>query len=215
MNPARFLAPSLRVLLAALMLTLGIALAATTANAGNAARTPEEEVSILIAQGRYAAAERLALAELRRDTATEGARSLRVALWQNRLGQVAQLEGRYQQALDRFRLAHDIRRTRLGPTHGDTLIAAGNMSLVLARLGRWREAEPMLRKTLAGNRRLLGDTHPRTVTNMTNLGLLCLTLAARRKPARFSRKPSPQHARSGSPAATISPRRFQTSPRST
>jgi CHAT domain-containing protein len=176
MNPARSVAPTLRVLLTAFMLALGIALLATTAEASNAARTPEEDVSILIAQGRYAAAERLALAELRRDTATEGARSLRVALWQNRLGQIAQLEGRYQQALDRFRLAHDIRRARLGPTHGDTLIAAGNMSLVLARLGRWREAEPMMRETLAGNRRLLGDTHPRTVTNMTNLGLLCLDL---------------------------------------
>ena len=131
---------------------------------------------MLIARGQYTAAERIALAQLRKDAAAEGPRSLRAAFWQNRLGQVAELDGRYQLALDRFRLALEIRRARLGPTHGDTLIAAGNMSLVLGTLGRWREAEPLMRETLAGNRRLLGDTHPRTVTNMTNLGLLCMDL---------------------------------------
>ena len=160
----------------ALLLALALALGSPAPAAAQPQRTPAEEVSILIAQGKYAAAERLALAQLRKDAAEEGPRSLRAAFWQNRLGQVAELDGRYQLALDRFRLALDIRRARLGPVHADTLIAAGNMSLVLSTLGRWREAEPLMRETLVGNRRLLGDTHPRTVTNMTNLGLLCMDL---------------------------------------
>jgi len=155
---------------------LALALAAPAPAAAPQQRTPAEEVSVLIARGQYAAAERIALAQLRREAAEDSPRSLQAAFWQNRLGQVAQLDGRHQLALDRFRLAFDIRRVRLGRKHGDTLIAAGNLSLALGTLGRWREAEPLLRETLAGNRRLLGDTHPRTVTNMTNLGLLCMDL---------------------------------------
>lgn len=162
--------------LAGLLLLLGLSAALPASGQGSPARTPAVEFSVLIAEGKYAAAERLALAELRRDSATDGARSLKAAFWQNRLGQVAERDGRYQLAHDRFRIALDIRRARLGPAHGDTLIAAGNLSLILARLGRWREAEPMMRETLAGNRRLLGETNPRTVTNMTNLGLLCIDL---------------------------------------
>jgi CHAT domain-containing protein/Tfp pilus assembly protein PilF len=172
----RSLVQRLKPLLLAAILAMALPVAGAHAQTGPANRKPEEEVSRLIAQGNYPAAERMALAELKRDASEEGPRSLRAALWHNRLGQVAQLDGRYERALERFRLSRDIRRDRLGASHGDTLIAQGNMSLVLARLGRWREADPMMREVLAGNRRLLGDGHPRTVTNMTNLGLLSMDL---------------------------------------
>ena len=159
-----------------ILLALGFGLAQAASQPIGQPVKPEDEVSRLIAQGKYTAAERMALDELARDTRETGARSLRVALWYNRLGQVAHLEGRYDLALKRFRTAHEIRRTRLGPDHGDTLIAQNNIALVLAKLGNWRQAEVMMRETLAGNRRLLGIDHPRTVTTMTNLGLLCLDM---------------------------------------
>ncbi len=159
-----------------ILLALGLGLTQAASQPSGQPVKPEDEVSRLIAQGKYAAAERMALDELARDARETGARSLRVALWYNRLGQVAHLEGRYDLALKRFRTAHEIRRTRLGPDHGDTLIAQNNIALVLAKLGNWRQAEVMMRETLAGNRRLLGIDHPRTVTTMTNLGLLCLDM---------------------------------------
>ena len=160
----------------ALLLALGLGLTEAASQTTAQATKPEDEVSRLIAQGNYKAAERLALTELARDTKETGARSLRVALWYNRLGQAAHLDGRHEVALKRFRTAYEIRRTRLGPDHGDTLIARNNVALVLAKLGSWRQAEAMMRETLAGNRRLLGVEHPRTVTTMTNLGLLCLDM---------------------------------------
>lgn len=168
--------PHLGLALPALLLALSLGLSPATGIATAQGVKPEDAVSRLIAQGSYEAAERMALAELARDAKETGARSLRVAFWYNRLGQVAHLDGRHDLALKRFRAAYDIRRARLGPDHGDTLIAQNNVALVLAKLGSWREAETLMREALAGNRRLLGPGHPRTVTTMTNLGLLCLDM---------------------------------------
>ena len=113
--PMRSLVQRLKPLLLAAILAMALPVAGAHAQTGPANRKPEEEVSRLIAQGNYPAAERMALAELKRDASEEGPRSLRAALWYNRLGQVAQLDGRYERALERFRLSRDIRRDRTHP----------------------------------------------------------------------------------------------------
>ncbi|MFN9545165.1 MAG: hypothetical protein ACK59B_18635, partial [Alphaproteobacteria bacterium] len=58
----------------ALILALALALAAPAPAAAQPQRTPAEEVSVLIARGQYTAAERIALAQLRKDAAAEGPR---------------------------------------------------------------------------------------------------------------------------------------------
>jgi tetratricopeptide (TPR) repeat protein len=52
------------------------------------------------------------------------------------------------------------------------MMVANNLGLLLEDEGRFSEAEPLLRKSLALRRQLLGEDHPQTLTAINNLGTL-------------------------------------------
>jgi tetratricopeptide (TPR) repeat protein len=57
----------------------------------------------------------------------------------------------------------------LGPEHPDTLTSVSQLGLVLARQGKYAEAEAMHRRALQGREKVLGPEHPDTLTSMQNL----------------------------------------------
>ena len=137
---------------------------------------PEVYVNRLIAEGKFDRAERKALSELYAEIRLTGPATLRVAYWYNTLGIISRYQGNYRLALQRFQRALAIRRSKLGMEHRDTLSTLSNTALMLAKLGYWREAEPLSRQAYEGNSRLLGPNHANTVTSLSNLGLLNMDL---------------------------------------
>ncbi|KAH1890714.1 hypothetical protein KXW12_005816 [Aspergillus fumigatus] len=53
--------------------------------------------------------------------------------------------------------------------HPDTLTSISNLGIVLARQGKYEEAEAMHRQALQGYEKVLGSEHPSTLTTMHNL----------------------------------------------
>ena len=64
----------------------------------------------------------------------------------------------------------------LGSEHPATLTTVSTLPCILARQGKFAEAEPLERELLAARKRLLGDAHPDTLKPASNLAI---TLAAR------------------------------------
>lgn len=60
----------------------------------------------------------------------------------------------------------------LGDDHPDTLESINNLGILFWVQGKTDEAEPYLRKALAGRRRLLGDLHPDTLVSIHYIGVL-------------------------------------------
>jgi Tfp pilus assembly protein PilF len=60
----------------------------------------------------------------------------------------------------------------LGPEHPDTLTSVDNLSSVLERQGKYKEAEATHRRALEGSKKILGPEHPDTLTSVNNLGLV-------------------------------------------
>jgi hypothetical protein len=66
-----------------------------------------------------------------------------------------------------------LREKVLGKEHPGTLTSIHNIALFLQSQGKYDEAEPMYRQTLALREKILGKEHPDTLTSMNTLaGLL-------------------------------------------
>jgi len=76
--------------------------------------------------------------------------------------------GKGDQAEPYARRAFAVRTRRLGPTHEDTLDAAGALATSYQLQGRLEEAETAQRAVLEGYRQTLGDQHRATVTAINN-----------------------------------------------
>ncbi len=72
------------------------------------------------------------------------------------------------QALPQAKASFDLRLARLGADHPDTIASQNDYGLVLAALGRWPEAEPVLADGLARSRRVLGPDAPGTLRLLNN-----------------------------------------------
>jgi tetratricopeptide (TPR) repeat protein len=60
----------------------------------------------------------------------------------------------------------------LGPEHPNTLASISQLGLVLARQGKYEEAEANHQRDLAGSEKVLGPNHPDTLTSVGQLGLV-------------------------------------------
>ncbi|HEU0086244.1 MAG TPA: FxSxx-COOH system tetratricopeptide repeat protein [Pseudonocardiaceae bacterium] len=68
-----------------------------------------------------------------------------------------------------YERALELRRTRLGEDHPDTLESANNLALNLGTLGQSDQARQLGEDTLIRRRRVLGHDHPNTLTSANNL----------------------------------------------
>ena len=71
-------------------------------------------------------------------------------------------EATYRLALERF-------TALAGPDDPETLRVTGNLGQLLQRIGRYDEAERLLRRSFEGRRRTLGEDHPDTIAISTRL----------------------------------------------
>jgi serine/threonine protein kinase len=93
-----------------------------------------------------------------RDIGREAARTLA------ELGDVLRIVGRYDEALDVARQAHDLRVATLGARDADVATSLIQMSSILVYLGDLQRADSLTRLALDVRRRALGEEDPR-VTN--------------------------------------------------
>jgi DNA-binding SARP family transcriptional activator len=70
-----------------------------------------------------------------------------------------------------FERAQDLRRSRLGDDHPDTLESVSNLSLDLWVLGHYEQGRQLAEDTLTRYRRVLGDDEPPTLKSAHNLSL--------------------------------------------
>ncbi|MDQ3765346.1 MAG: FxSxx-COOH system tetratricopeptide repeat protein [Actinomycetota bacterium] len=78
--------------------------------------------------------------------------------------------GELARARPLYERARDLRRSRLGDDHSDTLESASRLVLNLWALGHYEKARQLAEDTLAHYRRILGSDHPKTVESALTLG---------------------------------------------
>ncbi|KAF2820930.1 TPR-like protein [Ophiobolus disseminans] len=127
--------------------------------------------SVLIAQGRYRAAEAQIrkLVESHKGQSSNSDDGTEILKALDLLGQVLDCQGLYVKAERLFRRAIQGRKDVLGPEHPDTLMSMSNLASVLDSQGKYEEAEAMNRQTLALYQTVLGPEHPDTLTSISNL----------------------------------------------
>jgi len=81
-------------------------------------------------------------------------------------------QGRYRAALEAASREHGKLVAAEGPDAADSLRAANNLAVVLARSGKLDEAKALAEQTLDARRRTLGTDHPDTFTSANNLGVI-------------------------------------------
>ena len=69
-------------------------------------------------------------------------------------------------------------KRRVLPGHPDTMTSIGNLAATLHQMGRFEEAEGLLREALAGRQATLGAQHPSTQRSAANLETLLRDKAA-------------------------------------
>jgi serine/threonine protein kinase len=94
-----------------------------------------------------------------------------VAGLQDRLGESLLGLGHPQEAIPLFIKAQEIRTTRLGAEHPDTLNTKGRLATGYQDSGRLDLALPLFEETLKLMKAKLGADHPDTLSSMNNLGL--------------------------------------------
>ncbi|KAL4862504.1 hypothetical protein BDV12DRAFT_190383 [Aspergillus spectabilis] len=94
----------------------------------------------------------------------------------SRIGRCLQSDGRYNEAqslvLDvlKIRVEYLAGETNIhGPEHPNTLTSFSQLGSVLARQGKYEEAEAMHRRALGGREKVLGVEHPDTLTSKANI----------------------------------------------
>lgn len=101
-----------------------------------------------------------------------GPRNLETLQAMDDLGNLYARVWRTTDALHQFEEVQRIRLKDLGPKALPSLVSAGNVGGQLRMLGRWAEAEPLLKMCLEERRAALGPAHPLTVSAMTSLARL-------------------------------------------
>lgn len=88
------------------------------------------------------------------------------------LAHVAEALGDDSLAVERAQAVLDSRRRVYGDEHPYVAEALNDVAFTLRKQGRYTEAEPLYRESIAIKRRLLGDDHPAVATSLNNLGVL-------------------------------------------
>jgi tetratricopeptide (TPR) repeat protein len=80
------------------------------------------------------------------------------------LGQALDGQGRYREAVEKFREANALR--------SDDADIIGYLGIALLQAGHYAEAEPLLKRALSNREKTLGADHPGTATSLNNLAKL-------------------------------------------
>lgn len=94
-------------------------------------------------------------------------------------------QGRYQAALEDASREHSRLVAAAGPEATESLRAANNLAVVLARSGKLQQAKELAEQTLAARRRTAGPDHPDTLTSANNLGTILYTAGSFRSAAKM------------------------------
>lgn len=88
----------------------------------------------------------------------------------NTIGYTYMELGRYEEAEPLLKSALEVRKTRLGEKHPETLDSMFNLAaLYIRHKNRYLEAQLLLKNTLEMRQRVLGEEHPETLTAMKEL----------------------------------------------
>jgi hypothetical protein len=90
----------------------------------------------------------------------------------DRCGNYLRQRGEYRAARRRLTHAVEVRTRLLGEEHPATLVAIGNLALVLQEMGELSAARELHERVLVVRRRVLGDEHRETLVSMNNLALV-------------------------------------------
>ena len=88
-------------------------------------------------------------------------------LW--RYGKCMYCDGRYWEAEEAFKQVLEVRKTKLGADHLDTLSSMRKLASTYRRQGRWSEAEKLGVQVMETSKTKLGADHPDTLTSIANL----------------------------------------------
>ena len=88
------------------------------------------------------------------------------------VAQVAEGEGRFEEAETLFRRSVALAEQAAGGTHRATALALNNLGSFLNAVNRWQEAEPIMRRALHIRERTLGPSDPLTAQSLCTLGLI-------------------------------------------
>ncbi len=94
-----------------------------------------------------------------------------VAWLLDRAGFYLQSRGEPATARPLYERAWDLRRSRLGADHPDTLKSVSNLAFDLWMLGQYEPARQLAEDTLTRMRRVLGDDHPHTLESADHLAI--------------------------------------------
>ena len=78
-----------------------------------------------------------------------------------------------------------------GAEHPETLRSVGNLAVLLHRQGKLADAEPLMRKAVAGLRLTLGDAHPTTKQLIRNLAVVLRALGQAAEARALEREAGP------------------------
>ncbi|MGH4009661.1 MAG: FxSxx-COOH system tetratricopeptide repeat protein [Pseudonocardiaceae bacterium] len=106
-----------------------------------------------------------------------------VAWLLDRAATYLQIRGEPGPARPLFERAWDLRRSRRGDNHPDTLESANNLANVLRELGHYEQARQLAEETLTHRRQILGDDHPHSLESAAHLAV-CLRELGRYEQAR-------------------------------
>ncbi|MCH9651369.1 MAG: tetratricopeptide repeat protein [Deltaproteobacteria bacterium] len=130
----------------------------------------------ILAAGDYAQAQQVieeSLEIYRRSTSTSSSRvDLGKAEALNVLGEIRTGQGDVAQAEDLYRQALDLRASRLGLDHLDSLESLNDLAETLFTGGRFEEAESLFGQVLAGRKRRLSEAHPKTIETLNNIAVV-------------------------------------------
>ena len=127
--------------------------------------------SLLVTLGRYEEADVFHQQVLDDSMRVHGDEKTRL-LFFNKMGQLRNRQGRYEEALSYLEPCLEVRRQRLGDDAPQTLRAIESIGLLLSNQGRYEEAEAFWGESLRAKRRLLGDDHPETMEALGNMAVL-------------------------------------------
>jgi tetratricopeptide (TPR) repeat protein len=108
---------------------------------------------------------------LRRQTEILGAESVDAAETENALGVLMNVTDRPAEAAPHFAHALAVRERHLGPDDPATLESLQNLAMTYVDLGRLDEAEPLMRRSVAGHAKTAPD-HPHRLLGLNGLAVL-------------------------------------------
>ena len=132
-------------------------------------RLQHEIADLLVAQGKYADAEKVFRNVIEARSSNLGPEHPDTLDSRHRLIYALTRLTKYTEAEAEARQVLKLREKVLGPEHGDTLVSRYNLAEPLVEQGKYTEAEALYRDVIRLNEKVLGPEHPRTLSARVGL----------------------------------------------